>query len=240
MVDGLAEDQYRFNQLVELYEQNLEYFGSSNKKLSKSVIQETQFTLVKFLNMTNSWKLRKFDFEIGDDELKNSYNSEFIEAVLNVLKAYKFILEEPRRSLALCKQAVEALEKFNETKSLYGRRNDLIQKFELLINDWILSAQTHIWTNHKINDIMLFNEALKNFEALTVYFPELCYKSKMYETVFMYASNRNPINLLDPTAKQTVFSICNQEAFFSMNTILKSFRLQITEWCLKTLINTNK
>lgn len=95
---------------------------------------------------------------------------------MNVLKAYKCILEEPRKSLLLCKQAIVALEKFNDTKSVYGKRNDLIQKFELLINDWILSAQTHVWTDHKINDITLFNEALNNFQALTVYFPELCYK----------------------------------------------------------------
>lgn len=71
--DNLVDDQHRFNQLVELYEQNLEYFGCSNSKLSKSVVQETQFTLVKFLNMTNRWKLREFDFDIRDDELKNPY-----------------------------------------------------------------------------------------------------------------------------------------------------------------------
>lgn len=225
-IEGLGDDQDRFNQLVELYEENIDYFGCCNTKLSKSVIQETQYTLVKFLNMTNRWKLRKFDFDIREDELKNSYKSEFIGAVVNVMKAYKCMLKEPHKSLRLCKKAVEALEKFNEA-SLCGKRNDLIQKFELLINDWILSAQTHVWTNHKINDITLFNEALKNFQTLTVNFPELSYKAKMYETVIMYASNRNPINLLDPTAKQTVFSNCNQEAFFSINTILKNFRLQI-------------
>lgn len=28
----------------------------------------------------------------------------------------------------------------------------------------------------------------------------------MYETILLYTSNRNPINLLNPTAKQAVFS----------------------------------
>lgn len=39
----------------------------------------------------------------------------------------------------------------------------------------------------------------------------------MYETVFMYASNRNPINLLDQTAKQTVFSNCNIAFLYHLN-----------------------
>ena len=68
-----VDDQHKFSQLVELYEENLDYFYYCNTKLSKLVIQETQYTLVKFLNMTNRWKLRKFDFEIRLNELKNSY-----------------------------------------------------------------------------------------------------------------------------------------------------------------------
>ncbi len=68
-----VDDEHKFSQLVELYEENLDYFNYCNTKLSKLVIQETQYTLVKFLNMTNRWKLRKFDFEIRLDELKNSY-----------------------------------------------------------------------------------------------------------------------------------------------------------------------
>jgi hypothetical protein len=102
--------------------------------------------------------------------------SEFIEAVLYVMKAYKYILNEPEKTLDLCKQASEALNRFNRTSSLYDKPNALIQKFELLINDWILSAQTHIWTNHKINDINLFNATLKNFQTLTVNLPDLSYK----------------------------------------------------------------
>lgn len=49
----------------------------------------------------------------------------------------------------------------------------------------------------------------------------------MYETILFYTSNRNPINLLKPTSKQAVFSKSNQDAFISMNLILKQFHLQL-------------
>jgi len=51
----------------------------------------------------------------------------------------------------------------------------------------------------------------------------------MYETILLYTSNRNPVKLLNPTSKQTVFSKSNQEAYFSMDLILKQFQLQLLE-----------
>jgi len=86
--------------------------------------------------------------------------------------------------------------------------SEIVKKFKLLIIDWLLSAQSHLWTEHKIIEIGLFNETLKEFQNLIADLPELNFKAKMYEIILMYASNRNPINLLNPTAKQTVFTNC--------------------------------
>lgn len=47
----------------------------------------------------------------------------------------------------------------------------------------------------------------------------------MYETVLMFSSNRNPISLIQPSSSQFVYSKCNQDAFYSMNSILKQFQL---------------
>lgn len=222
-------DQTRFDSLMVLYEENLDYFMYSKSRFSGAVIQETQFTLVTFLSMMNGWKLRRFDQDICVERLKNSCNSEFIESIRSVLSAYKCIVNEPEAAFGHCTDAVESLQKFIDTSSMHNKSNHLIEKFELLINDWILSAQTYMWTNKKMHDINLFNKTLKNFKNCIVNFPELNYKARMYETVIMFTSNRNPINLLNPTAKQTIFSNCNQEAFYSMNKILKNFQLQITE-----------
>jgi len=69
----LAEiDQINFNRLKDIYKENLDYFLYSKSKFSSSVIQETQLTLIQFLKMTNSWKLRKFGVNIQIDQLKNS------------------------------------------------------------------------------------------------------------------------------------------------------------------------
>ena len=79
------------------------------------------------------------------------------------------------------------------------------QKFELLIYDWILSSQTHLWTKKRSADLDLFNQTLKKFKKIAVNYPQISYKIQMYETVMMYTSNRNPINLVQP-AKQFLFS----------------------------------
>ncbi len=69
----LAEiDQINFNRLKDIYKEILDYFLYSKSKFSSSVIQETQLTLIQFLKMTNSWKLRKFYADIQIDQLKNS------------------------------------------------------------------------------------------------------------------------------------------------------------------------
>jgi hypothetical protein len=123
------------------------------------------------------------------------------------LKAYNCILTKPKSALDHCIDAADSLRKFNEASSM-NSSSELVEKFKLLINDWLLSAQSHLWTEHSIKDIGLFNQNLKEFQNLIVDLPELNFKAKMYETILMYASNRNPINLLNPTAKQTVFTNC--------------------------------
>lgn len=80
-----------------------------------------------------------------------------------------------------------------------------MQKFELLIYDWILSSQTYLWTKKRSADLDLFNQTLKKFKKIAVNYPQINYKIQMYETVMMYTSNRNPINLVQP-AKQFFFS----------------------------------
>ena len=71
----LAEiDQNAFDTLVDLYKQNLDYFSTKKVKFSSLVVQETQHTLLQFLNMLNNWKLRKFDLDIQVETLKNSQN----------------------------------------------------------------------------------------------------------------------------------------------------------------------
>lgn len=220
-------DQTKFNRLLSSYKENMDYFVNSKTKFTNELLQETQFTLLQFLKMTNSWKLRRFDLNIPIQSLKNSNKSYFMETIINVLKAYECIIENPETTIDYCSKAALSMRKFNMITK--GGNNHLVNKFEMLIYDWLLSAQTHLWSNHQIKDIKLFNETLKNFESFVVNFPELIMKVKMYETVFMYTSNRNPIKLLKPTAKQTVFTVSNQEAYFSMSQILKKFRLQIID-----------
>lgn len=54
--------------------------------------------------------------------------------------------------------------------------NHLIEKFELLINDWILSVQSYLWTKHRIVELDLFNETLVDFQALIGNYPQLNFK----------------------------------------------------------------
>jgi hypothetical protein len=105
-----------------------------------------------------------------------------------------------------------------------------LKKFELLVYDWALSAQTYMWTEHKRFELGLFNECLSRFQSLTMTgYPHLSPKAKMYATVMLYSTNRNPITLLNATHKQAAFSKCNQEAFFSINRILKNFHLHLVD-----------
>lgn len=220
-------DQIKFDKLVSLYRQNLDYFACARMKFSNEIIQETQYILLEFLTMLNNWKLRNFNSKI--QSFKNSRRSEFIEAILNVLKAYECVISEPNDALNFCKIAYNSIKKFNELFNLYGNDNHLIEKFKLLIVDWILSAQTLLWSKHKIHDVNLFNETLKVFKELIQDYPELVFKVRMYETVLMYLSNRNPIHLINPTSRQIIFANSNQEAFCTMNTILKKFNLNIVD-----------
>ena len=54
-------DELEFESIKEIYRLNLDYFGESDR-LTTTVQQDTQFILLEFLNMLNSWKLRKFDY----------------------------------------------------------------------------------------------------------------------------------------------------------------------------------
>jgi hypothetical protein len=77
-------DQIKFERLIHLYENNLQYFsGSKFKKtnISNEVVRKTQEILIKFLSMLNNWKLRKFDFEINTQNLINT-NKRLVEAFL--------------------------------------------------------------------------------------------------------------------------------------------------------------
>lgn len=94
--------------------------------------------------------------------------------MINVLRAYKCIQSDPKAALEHCDEALVSLRKFNEIVcSGRSSGNKLIQKFEILINDWLLSAQTYVWTNNKLKNMALFNQTLKNFQNLILDFPEL-------------------------------------------------------------------
>ena len=158
-------DQIKFDKLKALYKRNLEYFASA----SSAQQQETHAVLVEFLNMLNNWKIRNAEAQIENRAiLLGKSNSFFIEAIRNVLKAYEHVRNEPTRALALCKEAVVCLKSFEATMNIYSTNYYLIEKFELLIYDWNLSAQTFIWTQNKQFELDLFNECLNRFQNLTV------------------------------------------------------------------------
>ena len=80
----------------------------------------------------------------------------------------------------------------------------------MLIYDWCLTSQIYIWSNHKQIELEFYNESFMRFKDLIDDFPRISYKVKIYETIFMYISNRNPIYLLNPTiSNQSLFSKCN-------------------------------
>ncbi|CAF0984432.1 unnamed protein product [Brachionus calyciflorus] len=220
-------DQIKFERFKVMYKKNLEYFSASEIQKNRAQL-EAHLVLIEFLNMLNNWKLRKFDLKIMDtNEMKNTQKSMFIQSIVLLLKAYENI-SEPEKVLDYCKKSVAALENFNNGNNV-NSHSYLVEKFELLVYDWLLSVQTHLWTKKKINDLSLFNKCLRNFKAKVLDYPELNYKVEMYETIIKFTTNRNPINLLNPMSKQHVISKCNQEAFHSMNSILKSFQLQLLD-----------
>ena len=70
----LAEiEQAKFKEIYSVYKENLEYFSTSKSKTktnaSNQNVRETQSCLLKFLLMMNYWKLRKFDYKTGIQNL---------------------------------------------------------------------------------------------------------------------------------------------------------------------------
>lgn len=93
----------------------------------------------------------------------------------------------------------------------------------------MLSAQIHMWTKTKSHNLALYNKCLQNFRSKVSDFPELNFKVEMYETIIKFTTNRNPIKTLNPISKNHFVSKSNQEAFQSINFILKKFNLQILD-----------
>jgi hypothetical protein len=116
---------------------------------------------------------------------------------------------------------------------LKSQHIDLVEKFEMLIYDWILSSQTYMWSLKQSTELELFNKVLKKFKKAAIRYPQLNCKMKMYETVIMFTSNRNPISLLNPSNSSLSNEICysktNQNVHYSISSILKKFQLQIVE-----------
>ena len=217
-------DQIKFDKLKALYNNNLEYLNSNR------VQQDTHAVLIDFLNMLNNWKLRNFDVKVVSNESDaKKGGSLFVEAIRNVLKAFERVQSEPEQALKFCTQAVADLKSFETHMNMYSTNYYLIEKFELLIYDWILSVQTHLWTQRNMIQVALFNECLSMYQSLISNYSHLNSKAKMYETILLYSTNRNPINLLNATYKQSTFSKCNQDAFYSINSILRKFHLHLIE-----------
>lgn len=220
-------DQLKFQKLKQLYNLNSLYFSSNTSRNRHH--QDTQFVLVQFLTMLNNWKLRKFTLEIDERTLSNLKvnlnKSLFIDSIISALKAYECLSNQPQGVLDNCSRTVEFIQKFKLNSHSYNTSNYLVEKFEILLYDWVLSAQTHVWTKHRLCKVELFNQSLREFQNFLNNYPQLNYKAKMYETILMFCSNRNPVNLINSVAKQSVFSKSNQEAFLTMNSILKKFHL---------------
>jgi len=223
-------DKAQFDMLRAIYTQDLEFIWSSSSRHShreRRVERETQHVLIEFLEMLNEWKLAEPSGVRRSLHVRatNAKNSLFIQAVLTIIAAYEQLIidKKPVDAVVLIKKASECISMF-EAKS-NPVNVILIEKFEVLIYDWILSAQTYIWTHYKYHELSLFNKSLVRFKTLVANYPQLSYKAKMYETVMMFSSNRNPINLLHPTSNQLLYSKSNQDAFHSMSSILKKFQL---------------
>lgn len=73
---------------------------------------------------------------------------------------------------------------FNLRKKIFLNFLYFLKKFELLIYDWILSGQTHLWTHHKLYELDLFNKSLSKFKSLIVNYPQLSYK--VVNNVYFY------------------------------------------------------
>lgn len=224
-------DQSEFESIKEIYELNLDYLSLSSSSSHSYIQKDTQFILMEFLKMLNNWKLRNFNYKVHNtNELRNVKKSEFVDSIIHILKAYEFLFSDgdEKKTFEHSKRSIDLLNEFNKLKT--SANNSLVEQFELLVYDWILSSQTYLWSAKRSTDLDLFNQAFKRFKKIALNHPQISYKIKMYETVMMFTANRNPINLLNPaTSKQFLFSKSNQDAFNSMSSVLKKFQVQIVE-----------
>ena len=112
------------------------------------------------------------------------------------MKAYECLTDQSENFLINSRESLDSLKKFKSNKinnSNYLEEVDfiiflsinrinlkilffVIKKFELLIYDWILSAQTHLWSKNRILKIDLFNQSLRAFQDSITNCPQLNYK----------------------------------------------------------------
>lgn len=164
-------EQFQFDQLINIYQDNMNSFYKTKGKITGEVILDTQAALVQFLTIMNSWKLRKFNSKVQCDKIKNPCQSEFIECIKHVLRAYESMGNKPGNAVKHCVNAVISLER--STLATARKNDQLIENFELIIIDWTLSAQTHLWTNYKVKDINFFNVTLKRYRDMICQRPHL-------------------------------------------------------------------
>lgn len=161
-----------------------------------------QFLLLQFLNMIYYWKFKKFNYKLTDMnkmiKSENSNDGEFIQVIINILRAYECLVVAPEKALDYSKNASYLMENFMNNKSSSVNNIDTIQNFEVLIYDWLLSSHYMIWSKFKILKLNSYNQHLNRYkQSLRESNIGDCKKVKIYETIYMHMANRNPVSLLN-------------------------------------------
>ena len=104
------------------------------------------FNQLKILAFYSNSLNRKFDFKVDSaiSSMKNSQNSFFIGSIINALKAYECIFEQPEQALSNCTKALEFIRKFDAVcKLLINLNGNFLNTFLEILR--ITEAEARIY-----------------------------------------------------------------------------------------------